>query len=48
MTGKRGRFFDRLERRAPKRRCRRCRRRFTPPPGSGTEVCPPCARASDP
>ena len=34
MAGtKRGRFFDTLERRVRKRRCRRCGRKFTPDPG---------------
>ena len=30
---KHDRFFDKLERRAPRKRCRRCRQKFTPPAG---------------
>ena len=41
---KRGRFFDTLEPRVRKRRCRRCGRKFTPIPGSGEETCPPYRR----
>ena len=41
---KRDRFFDKLERRASKKRCRRCRRKFTPPTGYTSLICPPCRR----
>ena len=41
---KRDRFFDRLERRVPKKRCRRCRQKFTPPTGYTSLICPRCRR----
>ena len=41
---KHNRFFDKLERRAPKKRCRRCRQKFTPPAGHTSLICPPCRR----
>ena len=37
-------FFDKLERRVSKKRCRRCRRKFTPPAGYTSRTCPPCRR----
>ena len=43
-VSKHDRFFDKLERRAPKKRCRRCREKFTPPPGCTSQTCPPCRR----
>ena len=43
-VSKHDRFFDKLERRAPKKRCRRCRRKFTPPAGYTSLICPPCRR----
>ena len=41
---KRDRFFDRLERRVPKKRCQRCRQKFTPPTGYTSLICPMCRR----
>ena len=41
---KRDWFFDKLERRATKKRCRRRRRKFTPPTGYSSLICPPCRR----
>ena len=41
---KRERFFDRLERRVPKKRCQRCRQKFTPPTGYTSLICPTCRR----
>ena len=45
---KHDRFFDKLERRAPKKRCRRCRQKFTPPAGHTSLICPPCRRSRKP
>ena len=39
---KHDRFFDKLERRAPRKRCRRCRQKFTPPAGHSNLICPAC------
>ena len=41
---KHDRFFDKLERRAPRKRCRRCRQKFTPPAGHSNLICPACVR----
>ena len=41
----RGSWYQNLERPAKKVRCRRCRKRFTPPPGWTRPICPPCYRA---
>ena len=46
-VSKHDRFFDRLGRRAPKKRCRRCRRKFTPPAGYTNLTCPPCRRIEE-
>ena len=43
-VSKHDRFFDKLERRAPKKRCRRCRRKFTPPVGYTRLICPACRK----
>ena len=43
-VSKRDPFFERLERRLPKKRCRRCRQKFTPPAGYTSLICPLCRR----
>ncbi len=47
MAGKRDKWYRNLGERTVKRKCRRCGRKFAPPVGMSTEVCPPCRRTED-